>query len=174
MRFDKIESDSSNEEIQLKNKSLIVKLQTKQKWKKICNFILNEDNEEFLKVVRKLKKTDLNQISRNIKQTRAVFSKYFKMKHNSRKSPNKRKGVLMAKATLSRKEKPLITDTIKRKVTEILRIGLFNKIKLLSANKVCVFILTLKEVEQPSTKDVDSDLSEVKESSNLDSSGMKF
>ena len=77
MRFDKIESDSSNEEIQLKNKSFIVKLQTKQKWKKICNFILNEDNEEFLKVVRKLKKTDLNQISKNIKQTRAVFSKYF-------------------------------------------------------------------------------------------------
>ena len=66
------------------------------------------------------------------------------MKHNSRKSPNKRKGVLMAKATLSRKEKPLITDTIKRKVTEILRIGLFNKIKLLSANKVCAFIFYIK------------------------------
>lgn len=53
-----------------------------------------------------------------------------------KKSSIKKKPALLSKATLSRKEKPLITESIQRKVTEILRMGLFNKIRLLAANKV--------------------------------------
>ena len=65
-----------------------------------------------------------------------LFQNLFYENKNIRKSASRKKPGFVSKATLSLKEKPLITESIKRKVTEILRLGLFNKIKLLSTNKV--------------------------------------
>ena len=47
MKFDNLSSDSSDEDINIGDDPSKINLDSKQSWKKISNFILNEDNEEF-------------------------------------------------------------------------------------------------------------------------------
>ena len=79
-----------------------------------------------------MKNTDLGQISKALRQSKLMFSKFLKTGRVTRKSPSKKKAVIVSKATLTRQEKPLVTEEIKRKVTEILKKGLYDKIKLIS------------------------------------------
>lgn len=103
-------------------------------------------------MVGKLKNVNLGQISKNIRNSKAFFNKLLKNKVYVKKSPMKRKPGLLHKNTLTNKqEKPLISDAVKRKVTEIVKKGIFDKIRLMTNNS-------------PGKKML-NDLSEVRESS---------
>lgn len=106
---------------------------TNLKWKKISNFVLNEDEDEFEYMINKLKNSDLTTITKNIRQTKLEFSRLM-----SKKRQRSKRGVLVQKSTMIvKKDKPLVTESIQRKVTEILKKGLFSHIQnlLKSANR---------------------------------------